>query len=70
MTAFLNNENLTFEAVSNNYPVVLKDNEGNEWDLFGTALSGPRIGQKLEQPVSMMAYWFAVVAFYPDVEIY
>jgi len=70
MAAFSNPSNISFEAVVDNYPVVLKDTEGNEWDVFGIAVSGPRKGQKLEKPTSMMAYWFAVVAFYPDVVIY
>lgn len=30
MSAFINNDNLVFEPVENNYPIVLKDNEGNE----------------------------------------
>jgi len=70
MTAFINETDHTFEIIENKYPVVLRDNEGTEWDVFGTGISGPREGEKLEQPVSMMAYWFAIVAFYPDVSIY
>ncbi|MDG2177072.1 MAG: DUF3179 domain-containing (seleno)protein [Gammaproteobacteria bacterium] len=32
---------LEFEAVENSLPIVMKDNEGNEWDIFGVAQSGP-----------------------------
>ncbi len=43
---------------------ILKDNEGNEWDLFGYAISGPRLGERLKTPESFMAYWFSIPAFY------
>jgi hypothetical protein len=48
----------------------LVDQEGNEWNLFGTAVSGPRMGEQLKPVKSFMAYWFSIGAFYPDPEIY
>ena len=48
----------------------LIDNEGNIYNLFGDVISGPNEGESLEIPYSMMGYWFAVSAFYPDVDIY
>jgi hypothetical protein len=48
----------------------LIDNENNIYNLFGEVVSGPNEGESLEIPYSMMGYWFAVSAFYPDVEIF
>jgi len=61
---------LTFEAVQDSLPVILRDNEGSRWDVFGNGVSGPRMGEKLTATTSFMGYWFAWAAFYPDVEIY
>jgi len=49
---------------------MLMDQEGNEWNLFGTAVSGPRKGEQLKPVKSFMAYWFSIGAFYPEAEIY
>ncbi len=73
MVAFnreIDNTILQFEAVQNELPVVLLDNEGTRWDVFGRAVSGPREGQQLESIPQMMGYWFSFAAFYPDVMIY
>ena len=61
---------LTFEAVPDSLPTLLKDNEGNRWDAFGNNVSGPRTGQTLTPTTSFMGYWFAWAAFYPDVAIF
>ena len=63
-------ENLEFTVTSTaSLPVILTDNEGNEWNLFGEAISGPRRTQQLTPTRSYMGYYFAFGAFYPDVEI-
>jgi len=56
---------LNFEYVYNNSEAILVDNEGNSWNIFGEAIAGPRIGQRLSSSNSFMAYWFSVPAFYP-----
>lgn len=61
---------LEFEPVLDELPVILKDNEGTRWDVFGRGVSGPRAGQQLTQVTQMMGYWFSFAAFYPDVSIY
>ena len=61
---------LDFEAVQNELPVVMRDNEGNEWDVFGTAVNGPRTGQKLQKTNSYVSYWFAWTAFFPGADIH
>ena len=61
---------LEFEALQDSLPAVMRDNEGNEWDAFGEAVSGPRSGQKLQKTNSYIAYWFAWTAFFPGSEIH
>jgi hypothetical protein len=58
-----------FEALQNRLPVVMRDNEGNEWDIFGVAVSGPRSGQHLQKTNSYIAYWYAWTAFFPGASI-
>ncbi len=45
-------------------PVIMKDNEGNEWDIFGRAVSGPRTGEKLSPTRSYIGFYFAISAFF------
>ena len=61
---------LEFQAVQNQLPVVMQDNEGNEWDIFGVAVSGNRTGQQLQKTNSYIAYWFAWTAFFPGADIH
>ncbi|MEE8604244.1 MAG: DUF3179 domain-containing (seleno)protein [Candidatus Aminicenantaceae bacterium] len=61
---------LDFEPIENELPVVMKDKGGSKWDVFGNAVSGPRIGAKLEATNSFISYWFAWAAFYPNADIY
>ena len=60
---------LSFEAVQDSLPVILRDNEGTRWDVFGRGVSGPRKGEQLGEVTQMMGYWFAFPAFYPGVEL-
>jgi hypothetical protein len=63
---------LSFSAAdnSNDNGALLQDNEGNEWNIFGEAVSGPREGQNLKTYNSYMGYWLAWGSFYPNVDIY
>jgi len=61
---------LTFTAVQDGGDVIMQDNEGNTWDVFGVAKSGPRQGQQLTPTQSFIGYWFSWGAFYPNPEIY
>jgi len=73
ITAFKLNStylNLDFEYAFNNSEVFFKDNEGNAWSVFGKALSGPRTGETLTTTKSVISYWFAIAAFYPNPIIY
>lgn len=61
---------LEFEAVENELPVVMKDQEGNKWDVFGFAIEGPKKGMRLPGARSYTGYWFAWADFFPGLEIH
>ncbi len=61
---------LTFEAIQGQLPIVMRDNEGNEWDVFGKAISGARKGQTLPEVLNYIGYWFSWAAFNESLEIY
>ena len=61
---------LSFETIQNELPLILLDNEGTKWDVFGRGISGPRVGQKLEPVAQMMGYWFSFATFYPEITLY
>ena len=61
---------LAFEAVQDKLPIVMRDNEGNEWDIFGVAVSGARKGQQLQKTNSYVVYFFAWTAFFPGSQIH
>ena len=61
---------LEFSALDGQLPNILQDTEGNTWDVFGNAVSGPRAGEQLTMTNSFTAMWFAWVAFFEDPEIY
>ena len=46
------------------------DDEGNQWSIFGEAIEGPRQGTVMKPATSVVSYWFAVAAFYPNPRIY
>ena len=48
----------------------MQDDEGNVWDIFGKAVSGPRAGEQLGMTSSYVAMWFAWAAFFPNTEIH
>lgn len=61
---------LDYTYAFNNSEVFLTDNEGNSWSIFGEVLDGPRVGQKLSNPINVTSMWFATAAFYPNPQIY
>ncbi len=61
---------LEFTAIESSLPVVMEDNEGNQWDIFGKAVSGPRENEQLTRISDFTAYWFAWVAFFPSADIH
>jgi hypothetical protein len=63
-------ETLQFSAVQDMLPVIMQDNEGNLWDIFGYATEGPRAGERLETANSYTGYWFAWADHFPNLEIF
>lgn len=61
---------LEFTPTNKGLPVIMEDTEGNSWDIFGFAVSGPRIGQRLKPTHSLMGYWFSFATFYPGIQIF
>lgn len=61
---------LQFEALNQAYPAIMGDQEGNRWNVFGRAISGPRKGQQLKPAHSYIGFWFAWGTMYPGVELY
>jgi len=55
---------LEFYATEADFPVIMEDQEGNLWNIFGEAVSGPRVGETLERIPSYNAFWFAWVDFF------
>lgn len=58
------------KATSSSLPTVCKDQEGNNWDLFGICVSGPRQGEKLKFINASQGYYFAFNSIFMGVEIY
>jgi hypothetical protein len=50
--------------------IIMTDNEGNSWNIFGEAVEGPRTGQKLISVKGFVGYWFSWAAFYPGLEVF
>lgn len=72
VTAFyreLNGKILDLQAVSGHFPVILEDELGNQYDVFGDAITGPNAGEKLEPVNSGIGYWFAFASAFPGIGI-
>ncbi len=64
ITSYINDSNATFTPIQNSLPIIMEDSNGNTWDMFGNAVSGPRIGVQLKSPNSFVALGWAWKAFY------
>ncbi|WP_428235944.1 DUF3179 domain-containing protein [Gracilimonas sp.] len=68
--AELNGEVLEFEPVQGELPVVMMDQSGTKWNVFGEAVSGPNAGGRLFPAKSYSGYWFAFRDMFNLPEIY
>jgi len=50
--------------------IVMSDNEGNKYDIYGLIVDGPRKGQALVPTKSISGYWFVIASMFPDPIIY
>jgi len=51
-----------------NGEILLKDADGNQWDILGISIDGK--SENLIAAKSFISYWFSQAAFYPGTEIY
>jgi hypothetical protein len=63
-------KNKSFDAVQNLLPIILKDDDGNFYDILGNVINGPDQGSSLVPTNSLMGYWFSWAAFFQDITIY
>ncbi|MEO1626640.1 MAG: DUF3179 domain-containing protein, partial [Bacteroidota bacterium] len=61
---------LEFTAVTDQLPVVMQDQMGSRWDIFGRAVDGPNEGKQLSFETSLMGYWLTFGSFYPRPAIF
>lgn len=59
-----------FTAIQGALPLIMIDDQGNKWDIFGRAVEGPQQGATLNSLNSGMGYWFIFGAMYPGVDIF
>lgn len=64
ITAFINENNNSFVPVQNEFPIIMTDNLGNKWNVFGEAESGPDKGKVLKPAMGYVASWWAWKSFY------
>lgn len=69
ITSYMNNENIDFTPVQNDFPNIMQDNDGNVWNVFGIATSGPRMGEQLSSPKGFFASWWAWEDFYNTIDV-
>lgn len=55
-----------FSISSNQDQFIVKDNNGNSYDVFGTSATA----SNLVNAKSFVAYWFAWASFHPETELY
>lgn len=69
ITSYINDSQVNFTVIENQFPIVMEDNNNNKWDVFGIAVSGPRKGDQLKSLPSFFALGWAWENFY-DYVIY
>ncbi|NRA51256.1 MAG: DUF3179 domain-containing protein [Phaeodactylibacter sp.] len=66
----LNGSVLRFDSTASRFPIIMKDESGSEWNVWGKAVNGPLEGAQLTPVNAGAGYWFVFSASYPGVEIY
>ena len=59
-----------FQPIQDKNEIIAIDKEGNEWNIFGEAVSGPKKGRRLQTAKALMGFWFTWPAFYASTQIY
>jgi hypothetical protein len=63
----LDDRTLTFRSEGG---VILDEETGSEWNIFGEAVAGELEGSRLEPVVSIDHFWFSWAAFRPETRVY
>jgi len=66
ITSYINDSTVSFEAIQDQFPIVMKDSDGNIWNVFGQATDGPRKGDQLRSHTGFFALLWAFEEFYDD----
>ena len=66
ITSYINDSNASFEPVQDRFPIVMKDSDHNEWNVFGQAVTGPRQGDQLQSHTGFFALFWAWEKFYDN----
>ena len=61
---------LEFTPVQDQLPLIMKDQFGTYYDVFGNGVSGPGAGIRLHTTTQFMGYWFAWAAFHPGIPVF
>ncbi len=64
-----NGKRVSLSVLENEMPVIMKDENGNRYDIFGFVVFGPNQGERLDSVTQFIAYWFAWAAFYPETSL-
>ncbi|MGA0233261.1 MAG: DUF3179 domain-containing (seleno)protein [Saprospiraceae bacterium] len=59
-------ESYAFKASREAFPVVMEDEQGGLWNVFGECISGPYSGSKLNPATGTLAYWFSWINLFPS----
>jgi hypothetical protein len=66
ITSFFNDKNYIFTTIQNEFPIIMVDDLGNKWDVFGLAVEGPNKGDQLRSSTGFIASWWAWKDFYTE----
>ena len=66
----INGKEISLSPIEGQFPILMEDENGNEFDIFGKVLSGPDNDAQLEYINSTMGYYFVFAAMFPGIEIY
>jgi hypothetical protein len=66
----MDGKTMNFTEIQDSLPIIMKDDDGSHWTIFGQATDGPNEGKKILSPASFMGYWFSWGTFYPGLEIF
>ncbi|MCK4892759.1 MAG: DUF3179 domain-containing protein, partial [Calditrichia bacterium] len=66
----VNQQLLNFTFVSDTVFKMIDNETGSSWNIKGEAMSGPMVGNTLEQIPAYNAFWFAWAIFWPQTLVF